>query len=304
VRSPSAGRRPVEISYRMSGWEWEVRYQVTVRGELAEEAEAVSVDLSADVGIGNPTGRAYAGAVVHLVGGPTADAGPPPPEPGILDFEGLGPMEVLTRPAAGGAEGPSFAYALTRPFTVPAGARAEAVLAGARRMAADRVYVLSADEFPLGVGEAKPLRKQIVFRHREGWGLSPALPPGPVSVFLGGQRGVLAQVGRLPRTAVGEDIRIDLGPSGDVQGVRRSLGRTEPADGAYEEVYEFLIENRRGGDVLVEIRDRPPVQLDWKVIAANAKHELLDGWIRFSLRVAERKQERVYYRVRIRQPEL
>ena len=100
----------------------------------------------------------------------------------------------------------------------------------------------------------------------------------------------------------GEPIRIVLGPSEQVRGRRRSLGRQATGPQTYEEVFELVIENSGDHPVLTEIEDHPPASLQWRLIRSTMPLAISRGRITLSPEVGARSELRVQYRLQFTQP--
>jgi hypothetical protein len=297
VESPVAGKRPVQVTYLVKGFEWDAGYQVVLRGDLANDAEPVSVDLLGTVGIRNPTARAYENAALLLVARGEPENAVPPDELGFLMLD-EGP---LADPWLGDAtaESTSYTYRVPGRADIAASAQTDVSLVRALRTPADRLYVMNAERFPLDVGAMKPLRKYVSFRYRAA-DIGYALPPGAARIFLGTRRAHLLQEGRLPRTAIDGEIRVDLGDEEAVRGMRRTTGLFPALEGFREEGFEVVVRNRRNSEVLIRIEEEPPLQLEWHVVQANEKHRVVDGRLRFEPRIEPVSEKRIFYRLRIR----
>ncbi len=295
------GMRSVELIYRIEGVSWEPEYQVLIRGDPEGADETVAVDVFGTIRIRNTTSRSYDSALIRLVGAERSEADERSYR-GFLMLED-GPLAALWEPPEPEAR-PEFVYQLPRRVTVEARAETEIHFITASRIPARRRYVLDADETPLTLrGTMNPLRKLLVFRNVSEQGLGVSMPPGVVTVYHGGRRRHMLQEARLPHTPVDGDIRIDFGLEEDVLGRRRTVERTEPMDGYYEEVFEIQLRNNRPGEIAVEIRERPHLSLAWDVVRAPV-HEREPNRLLFSLTVPPESGHRLSYRLRFHQPAL
>lgn len=300
IYSPRAGSRNVALSYVVSGFNWKAHYQIAVRGELEEEVEQVSADLFGTVRITNPTAIEFSGANIQLIGSEEPVGPDTRGDPGFLILD-EGPLAELWLPEEREPL-PGYTYLLQGPTDLAARGQTDVSIASAVRVPAERVYVITAENYPLGVGFSRPLRKYITFKNMSGRGLGRSLPPGLAQVYLGGTRGFLVQEGRFRRTLPKEEIRIDLGYAQDVLGSRRTLGRANLSSGFYEESFEVVIQNRRESNIFAEVDEKPPLQLQWNVVQASEKYFVERQRLRFKPTVEAKSDERILYQLRVRLP--
>ena len=295
---------PVEMVYRVRGPAWAAKYEAAVRGEQSEEKEPVSVDLSGLVRITNPTQKSFAEATIVLVGAEDPPARDPRSDPGILALDEDSPLADLWREPPPEAQ-TEFEYSLPRPVSLGAHSETDVSIIRTMRTPASRIYSMVSEDLQLGgsaVGE--PLRKWIVFQNVAANRMGQALPPGRVQVFLGGMRTHLLQEARFRRTPENGEIRIDLGRAEDVRGARSSRGRTPTAGGVFQEGFSLAIRNLRDADVVVEIDEKPSVNLEWTLISATKSCREVFRRLQFATEVKARSTETVEYQLRVRQPEL
>ena len=187
LRASAAGRRPLELLYRVGRVSWQSHYQALVRGELEEDQEALAVDFTGAARIENGTSRAFSNALVRLVGPGRLPRPGRDPGPGRLMLNEDNPLAGLWRPAAPEAE-PEYEYRLARRVSLAARTATDVPLAAAGRVPASPLYAMDSEDVPLTVkGRGTPLKKMIVFKNSVRHGLGRELPPGPVEVFLGGE---------------------------------------------------------------------------------------------------------------------
>jgi len=304
ISSPlNVGRVTLELLYVVPGFDWSVSYQLSVRGDQAEENEPVSIDLTGMARVFNPTGREYVDALVTLVG-EVARPGPPPPaaDPGFLELNLDNPLsdlwlEVPVRAGAG------YAYRLPGRQRITARARTGVLFAQVARRPAERIYVMQSERFPVDSSRlGYPLSKVIQFRNTTANGLGLALPPGVVQIFAGGQRTHLLQQGWFSHAPAGGTIRVELGPSDEVRALRRTRSVNLRVDGAVESDFQIVILNTRERAVRLELDENPPVGLEWEVLRANRNYELRQQRLFFRTEVEPRAQLEVDYRILIRKP--
>ncbi len=303
LSSPSAvPRLGVDVIYVVRGPDWSAHYQVALRGEQAGDTEPVSVDLAGFVRLRNPCSAAFSNATVRLVGRQEPPDAIRRKDPGFPMVDPDSPLAGLWLQEAP-APAPEYDYVLPERIALGPGESADVVLVQTERTPASRVYRLDADEIPAGPKNA-PLRKWIVFSIAPAGRRGAALPPGPVTIFLGGQRTRLLQHAWFAHTPVGGELRMDLGPADDVVGSRLSRGRGAAVVGYFEEVFALRVLNRRPSDVLVEMDEKPPVNLEWDVVSATKPYVQSGRRLLFRARVAGGVEDVTEYRLRIRRPRL
>jgi hypothetical protein len=303
IRIPVGGARSLEIIYRTSGIRWAAQYQVNIRGEPDGLDESVSLDLTGYVRIKNETGRAFTNTLVRLVGADPRLPRAPEPQPGFL-LLAESPLSSLWESQEVDAP-PEFMYRLPRRAEIPARSESEIHFITSHRIPSSRLYVMDSERVPLTLtGAFHPLQQYLVFNNtadnRLGW----TLPPGPVDVYHGVTRRTALPPGFLPHTGINREIRIDLGASPMVRGMRRVLQRTELQFGFYEELYRLVIESARPAAIAVEINERPPVALAWTVERASEEHEITRGRVRMQPRLRARETREIDLRLQYREPTL
>jgi hypothetical protein len=294
----------IEIVYRTSGISWSASYQVVVRGDRVEEREPLSADLTGWVRLWNRTGLDFSNAMVRLVG----RRAPPPEEtvkpPGFLILDEYNPMSDLWRwhPPEPDIE---YEYALPRAVHLASGSDPEFVLVKSERIPAARRYVLRAEEFTASLAAPeRPLRKYILVANTAANRLGMNLPPGPVQLFLGSMRSQLLQTGDLPHTPVNGELRMDLGPSGEVLGRRGLKSRVPQPGGDFTDTFVVEVMNRRDGAIAVELDEKPPLIFDWTLIRSTQPCREVFRRLYYELDVPAAGRKVVEYSLRVRQPSL
>lgn len=307
IRSPVAAQRVgVDLLYRVAGMEWSASYEIVVRGEGGDETEAVSTDLRGVVRLINKTAGAFSNAVIALSGadpGPSVAAAPAAAGPGFLDLDRSNPLTDIWFEAPEG-EAVAYSYEMPARVSVRPYSETDVPLVSRNRMPASRVYAMTAEDFPLDAREHLPLRKWIVFLHGEGAQRDAMLPPGDVRVLLGGNRRQFLQTARFRRTAPGEEIRVDLGPSDDVKGRRSSGTRDIQPGGIVTETYVVELRNEGDTDYVVEVDEKPPAALGWRIVGATHAHRLSGTRLQFKPTVRSGADETIEYRLSVPEPQL
>lgn len=302
IRFPVAGTHLFDVHYRMQGIHWAADYQVFLRGQLDDADEQMAVGLTAMLRLKNTSDRDFDGAIVWLTGGDPRVRHRPVRLPGFLIMI-EGPLADLWQ-----TQEPlpriRQLYPVPRPINVPRQSRADIVFADAPRIPATRLYVMDSERIPLSrLGTFHPLDPFLTFPNTAALGLGQSLPPGPVAVYQGVARRTLQRIGFLPHTLPDQEIRVALGPTAEVMGMRRSFGRTARQGNQQEELFELGVWNHRSSPVTVEIRERPPATLGWTLLRITQDFEERRGVIVMRPRLAGDERRRIDLRLRLQVPE-
>lgn len=307
VETPQPRTRAVEVVYGLTGVTWQAHYEISVRGDVGNYLEPVSLDLAGRVTISNGASRAFRAARVTLVGGD-----PQIPDrtqraardPGILMLDDESPLADIWRGRAPAPTVP-YVYPLERPVDLPALASVSVALVDAQRKPGERLYVMDSDDVDLDApGPWRPLTRLLTFRNDPSYGLGRALPAGPALVYLGGARGALYQQAWLGHTAANGEIRINLGRTEGVTGARRRQGGEVSSAGFQEETVEIRLANALPSPVRVEVAERPPVPLAWAVTRSSRPYELQARRLHYAVELDGRSEAAFTYTVRLTQPEM
>ena len=302
LETSSMRPRQIELIYQLSGLTWRADYDITIRGDIANHLEPLSLDLNARVVLSNGTPRAFPGAQVVLVGR-DEQAKVTAPAVGQLMLDDLSPLADLwrTRPDA---PGQTHAYPLPDAVSLPALGEVSIQLAKASRQPSERLYSMETElGFLQDEGPWQPLHRYLVLRNDPGHGLGLALPPGEAMIFLGGVRGGLYQQAQLAHTARGEELRISLGTSRGVTAHRRTERRAPGVVGSPEQSVVLQLANALPTAVNVEVWERPPVPLAWDVVRSSRPFERHGQRLFYTLQVAARSEAEIDYTVRLTEPE-
>lgn len=308
IRSPvSAQRVGVELLYRVSGISWSASYEIVVRGEGEDEMEAVSTDLRGVVRLVNGTACAFSNAVIALSGPDvvpkSAASGARAGGPGFLHLDRLNPLtDIWFDPPEDAAV--TYAYDMPARVTLRPYSETDVPLISRTRMPASRVYAMIAEDFPLNAREFLPLRKWIVFRHGGTVQQDSMLPPGDVRVLLGGNRRQFLQTARFRRTTPGEEIRVDLGPSDEVKGRRSSGPREMVPGGTVSETCVLQLRNDGAEDFVVEVDEKPPAALGWRIISSTHPHRLSGTRVQFTPVLRGGTEQTIEYRLSVSEPKI
>jgi len=308
IRLISAAARPrrVEVHYQVPGLSWEAHYELTIRGDINNHLEPLSLDMEARLHVSNALDRAVR-ADRLLLRGPAerpADADALQRAPGFLMLDDDSPLADRWRPGPPPQREPQL-YSLVEEGTVlPPGQVVGLRVASARRMATERLYTMDSERMPLGSPDGRrPLRQWMVIRNEARAGLGMPLPAGTARISAGSGRSPVRQDAVLGHTPAGGLIRVDLGDAPGVTGSRRSLGRTRDVGGIVQETIELRVANGLDSAVRVELSERPPVPLAWDMVRSSRPYELVARRLRYELQLAPREEVVVSYTVRLSEPE-
>lgn len=301
LETASLRTRWIEVVYQMEGLAWRADYEITIRGDIANHLEPLSLDLVAHMVISNTTGRAFPDARVLLVGrDQTAEA--EPGAPGVLMLDDWSPLADLWRsiPAEPGL---TYDYPLEKAVDVPALGEATVRLAATRRQPAERLYSMQGEGFSTSdLGPGRELTRFLVMRNDSGHGLGMPLPPGEALIYLGGPRGAAYQQARLSHTKRNDELRIRLGTARGVTASRFAEARTPGTAGLPEQTITLKLANTLPTAVNVEVVERPPVPLAWDMVRSSSPYERRGQRLFFSLQVKERSEADITYTVRLSEP--
>lgn len=300
LETASLRTRAVEVVYQVEGLSWRADYEITIRGDIANHLEPLSLDLVGHVVISNSTGRAFPSARVLLVGSEGAD-GPGPDDPGALMLDDWSPLADLWR-AIPAEPGQTYDYPLEQEVEVPALGEVTVRMAATRRQAADRLYSMEGEGFSIGEGPGRELTQFLVLRNDAGHGLGMPLPPGEALIYLGGARGAAYQQARLSHTKRNDELRISLGPARGVTARRLAEARTPGTAGLPEQIITLKLANTLPTAIHAEVVERPPVPLAWDVVRSSNPYERRGQSLFFALQVEARSEAEITYTVRLSEP--
>lgn len=302
-----ARKRNVVVQYQVGGLSWRAQYEATIRGDIANHLEALSLDMDARVIVSNGTSTVFPRARVALVGEDRpapARAAQTGRAPGFLLLDDDSALADLWREPEPRPSVP-HRYELPDRLTLAAAGETAARLASVRRKPAERLYFMDSADFAVDAqGPWRPLTRYLTFRNDSDYGLGRALPPGPALIYLSGPRGALYQRALIGHTPANAEIRIDLGRSGGVTATRRSQGRRVSTVGFNEETVEIQLANVLPSAVFVEVIERPPVPLAWDVTRSSRPYELVARRLRYNLQMDARSETMITYTVRLTEPEM
>ena len=305
IRLISAVARPrrVEVRYQVPGLSWEARYELTIRGDINNHLEPLSLDLEARLHVSNALDRAVR-ADRLLLRGPAERPVDADALPRFLMLDDDSPLADRWRPGPPPQREPQLYSLLEEGTVLPPGQVVGLRVASARRMATERLYTMDSESIPLGSPDGRrPLRQWMVIRNEARAGLGMPLPAGSARISAGSGRSLIRQHAVLGHTPAGGLIRVDLGDTPGVTGSRRSLGRTRDVGGIVQETIELRVANGLDSAVRVELVERPPVPLAWDMVRSSRPYELVARRLRYELQLAPREEVVVSYTVRLSEPE-
>ena len=300
VRAEHAISTDAELTYLTTGLVWSARYAVLVRGNVSNEEEKISMDLSARVRIENATGRAFEGARVLLVGEDRPWEEAPRAAAGFLILD-ENPLDDLWRDLPPERR-PRFSYALPKPVDVPDSGAVDVHWLEARRRPVDRLYRLDPEaEGAPAAASVRELHRWLVTSHAAP-GEAPALPAGWAEVQAGGQRVSAASGAWIPHTAAGERVMVDLGAVPAVTGERIRAGRSEKSIDSFEDMRIIRLTSRLGSPIQVEVEERPPTTLGWEVVRSTAPYRRTGQQLVFTTKVDAGATVDIRYSLRVHEP--
>jgi len=305
VRSPRAERQALELIYSVKPIHWRVEYQIVVHGAMADSTQKLSVDFKGYVVIDNQTDHAFNKALIHIL----SDKKSEPEQAHLSGFLMLNEESALSDLWDDKERGISreSMYVLTRRVNLAPYAVSDVEYVSALRIPARRRYLMSHIDIPVTVGEqGVALREVIIFENTEekGRGLGRALPAGPAIISKGGAAPQILPGAFIPHTSVGDEIRLDLGLSRSVRGLRRELIRKPAGDGIIDITYEIFIFNDRPVRISVEVEEKPPLTLPWDVFRSDATYLEHNKALFFDVEVPARSEKAIRYTVHVYQPEV
>ncbi|NCC51659.1 MAG: hypothetical protein EOM20_10630 [Spartobacteria bacterium] len=304
VISPSAGFRVLEIVYLFEPIHWDVEYTIVIHGANLDEAQRLSVDFKGYAVIGNRSGGHFKQALVHLL----HDGGVPVAgrtSPGFLLLNEDSPLSDMWRKQAAPIPEKNM-YVLPRRVTVAPFSKSYVEYVSASRIPARRLYSMSYMDIPVSADvRGTPLRELIIFDNTDSGGqpLGRALPEGLVTLSKGSAYPQLLPGARIPHTSAGDEIRLDLGPSPSVRGLRRVLSRRSMEDGLIEIVFELQLINDGTVPIRVDVEEKPNVNLQWDVFRSDADYTTRENTLYFTEDVPAQAIRTMRYTVHMQQPE-
>ncbi|GEM_PF-1463779 len=278
LESERGGTHPATLAYRGEGLTWHPDYQLRVGEDLEPRLDGYAR-------VDNETGMDLRQARLSFIGVALGET----------------PVRTLARSEASSAD---------RVDGLPRFRTAERhdLLAG--RSHRIQLFAETPDAFERyhrlrGDASAEPDRPQRSAATRvASWQAGSDLPPGRVTL-LTGPPGAAEPTGegRIPGTAAGDDIELELGPAFTVTGERSLLERRalEEADG-FQATWRIRLHNRGDTATRVELEERFPGE--WELLETNHEPERTEGrWARWDLAIEADDEATLEYRVRVEREE-
>lgn len=290
--------RVFDLAGLVRGPTWRASYQLIVRADPGHEDAPVSMDVDGRITVRNASGGSWSNAALRVVGTDHRPA-PAADEHGFLELDEASPLSgPWLRPRRG--ENPAFGYDLGRNVRLQAGEERSFTFVSVERRNAARRYLLTSDDIALDGSEpGRPLRRFIALPNDAAHGLGRDLPGGVAQIYIGSVRATLGEGAWLERTPAGGEIRIELGASDRVLGLRRQAGREPGTPGQVEENFEIEIRNALESPALVEVVEQPPVRRDWAVVRSSHAYEIHSRRLHYRLEIPARDRGTIRYTIRM-----
>lgn len=305
VRADRAGEATFLLSYPMGGMAWRAEYLATLAA-----GDGCTLALDGAALVANRSGETFEYAKLTLVAGEPNRAR----QTGTFDR-----MKSASAPMAADAALPTRrtsgeyqAYEIPTPTRLAQGAT-ERIALFARRpaIACERAYVVEAGSpdwqppQPLlqpdfrGATGTLPVAATVSLQNTEAAGLGQPLPAGRVRVFDGTD---LLGESRLDHTAVGTEIRLEVGKAFDLRAEREGSDfRLDRSGRTLTESFTVTLGNAKPGDVSVRVIEPLPRWSDWEVIDSSLPFKKLDARrVEFEVPVPAGGETRLTYTVRYR----
>ena len=208
--------------------------------------------------------------------------------------------------------GEYHAYEIPNPARVEQGATERIALFAQRpAIACERAYVVEADGAdwqppqPMldpdfrGATGTLPVTATVSLQNTPAAGLGQPLPAGRVRVFDGND---LLGESRLDHTAVGTEIRLELGKAFDLGAERETTDfRVDRSGGTLTESMAITLKNAKPTDVSVRVIEPLPRWSQWEIIASSLPSRQHDArHAEFTVPVPAGGETRLTYTVRYR----
>ena len=332
VRSPTAGRYKVRLTYLAVGLNWSADYVARIR------PDGRTLDLTGWITLANSSATSFANAPTEVVagtlqregdtaptyiervnlaarcwplpgywsrealrGGVVADMmAPPPPPPAPMMSASAEAMVVTANRIAVQTElGDYKLYTLPDPTTVAAHQTKQVIMLEQSAVPFERIYVFDVQDGHQDGGTYAP---QAVLRltNTLARGLGKPLPGGAVSVMEPGPRGglILAGEKRMKDIAVGLPVEIELGGAMDIS-VRATNLRDWRVGRKRRVEVETAIANDKAVPVIVEIREARTYGPGFKVVRESLRHHSDRGYEVWTVTLAPGERKVLTYTVQV-----
>ena len=279
------GRVDAELSYLTGGLSWSAEHTLVRAGESGGA-------WSATVTVDNTTGQEFRDAALKLVAGDLRRDTPRPPM--TMRTETM--MGVAAAEKADLGE-ESFAdyhlYTLDRPATLRDRESQTLTMLDPRAVKLTPRYLYR--------GGTNSVAAQLVIENTTAAGLGVPLPGGRVRIYDTDASGSLQLTGevRIPHTAEGEKLTLEVGTAFDLAAERREVYNKRISDREREYQVEVKLRDRKKSDVTIRVEES--VGGDNEVLASSHPYTRKDAsTIQFDLGVPAGKETVLTYTVRVR----
>lgn len=303
VEASVPGSRRVDLVYCMTGINWEVTYDVLVRGDLASVTNPMSVDVDGWIRIDNKTLHTFSNANITVIGPDTMGEVEAPKEHGILELDDGSPLADMWRRLPPEPRVSRY-YSLKAPVTLPAAQAVSVSLVAVSRKPVVRQLVLHAEEVPTDSRNSYAVPSQVItFKNGEDYGGNRAVPPGRALIHVGNQRSTLQQEAWFQHTPAQGNISINLGKVDGVRSRRIHRERTPViGGGAFDQMYEVRLENRLDQALTIMMDEQPPLAISWTVVRANQPYDLVNHRLLFNPLIKANSDSVIQYTIRYQIP--
>jgi hypothetical protein len=282
TRSSVAGRKNVALSYLMGGLRWHADYNLTV----SQSGE--SADLDAWATVENSSDHAFSGADLRLVAGDVQRAAAPKMlmRANAMMAEGMA-MDSAPAPAAEESFSQYHIYDPGRYVSIPASGSKQVGLFSASRVPVKTELSSRFRSTPSQrSGEiGQSVESALLFTDTQENNLGKPMPAGVVRVFMSDSGGtkLLAGESRIGHVAEGEDVRLVIGRSFDVNVTRVQTSFKRIGKNAAEVGWRITVRN--GSSEPKDIKLLESLSGQWTVLNADTPYTAKDaGSIEFDLK--------------------
>ncbi|WP_272699354.1 DUF4139 domain-containing protein [Desulfovibrio sp. Fe33] len=284
TRSTVAGRKNVALSYLMDGLTWRADYNLTV------SQSGGTADLDAWATVSNSSNHAFPGADLRLVAG---EVGRVPSRKLFARNKNVMAEAVMmdAAPAPAAAAEESFSgyhvYDPGRYVSIPASGSKQVALFSASNIPVKTELSSRFYSSPnrLAGKQGQPVESTLIFTNTEQNRMGRPMPAGVVRVFMPASDGakLLAGEARLGHSAVGEEIRLAVGQSFDVNVERVQTSFQRIGKNAAEVGWRITVRNGSAESRDVRLQDSFSGQ--WTILSADTPYTAKDaGTIEFDLK--------------------
>ena len=270
--APQKTSASLDLRYLTGGLTWQADYVAEL------DAKETTLSIQAAATITNNSGVGYNDASLRLVAG-SINQGPQPVPPGVRAMSAKESVPLAAAPVPVQPAGDMHIYAIPDATTLGDRATKQITLFGAAKVPVTKEFrIQGSSNFhtrrfgnPFKVNAERLLR----FRNAKDSNLAVPMPAGVVRVYGRAIESADTFVGadRIAHTAVGEEVRLNLGRAFDITATRRQTDFRKQGlpKNTYESSHEIKIRNATPQEVSVKVVERLPG--DWRILSSSAKHE-------------------------------